>query len=279
MYHWILTFVFSLVQHKRRYEWYFNGCVKDQDQNNPIPCDFKKTIVQDNSVPHLIGNLIFVAFVLRPPSLKRRHNLKEHKIKSCNLGVNKVYVAMYVCMYIKNKLSVIKIKQASRHIHEKLLRSENLPERLLKTDSESWKCDSLLAFTQAPSCIHKELNISLYSFWKYNHIEKPSKLDATLFSKNILTWETRKLKRKCLSLTIPNTCVCSTGTLLLCDIKNMLAATKCSLVDRSRHAGHSATRVRLHDLYWNCKCGFRRIRCQDWTDYVRVVGGVMYGWR
>ena len=98
----ILTFVFSFViacQHKRRYEWHFNGCIKYQDQNHPIPSDFKKAIVQDNSVPHLIGNLIFVALVLRPPSLKRRHNLKEHKIKNCNLGVNKVYVAaMYVCI-------------------------------------------------------------------------------------------------------------------------------------------------------------------------------------
>ena len=63
----ILTGMVSFVitrQHKGRYEWYFNRCIEDQYQNYPIPTDFKKTIVQDNSVPHLIGNLIFVALVL-----------------------------------------------------------------------------------------------------------------------------------------------------------------------------------------------------------------------
>lgn len=52
--------------------------------------------MQDDSVPHLIGNLIFVALVLRPPSLERRHNLKEYKFEDCKLGVNKVHVCTYV---------------------------------------------------------------------------------------------------------------------------------------------------------------------------------------
>lgn len=70
---------------------------------------------------------------------------------------------MYVCLYMKKQLSVIKIKLTSRHIHEKLLKAENVserqPARLLKTDSESWKYDCLHS-TKRPAVLTRNLMLA-----------------------------------------------------------------------------------------------------------------------
>ena len=142
----------------------------------------------------------------------------------------------------------------------------------------------LLAFTQAPRCIYKEFNSSLNSSWKYvSSYWKTFGAWCNPFQQKYINLRSLLTEEKLHAYRLPsrNQHVsvqqehCFYTTLKTC----MRWQSVPSWIEAVMQATVRQMRVRLHDLSWNCECGFRRIRCQDWSDYVRVVGDVMYGWR